>query len=1065
MKKTILFIGLATLCLNFRAKAQAVQKLSGRVIDSAGDMPLHGATIRIKATETSTSTNENGAFTLNTYKPDGVLVISYIGYQTAEVSFNRTHTGPFIIRLAANRGLIKEVSIVSTGYQSLPKERATGSFVLADSALLNRSVSTNILDRLNGVTSGVLFNNASNLQFGQSTIEVRGRATLFSNPNPLIIIDNFPYDGDPGNINPNDVESITILKDAAAASAWGSRSGNGVIVITTKKGRLNSAPVVSFNANVTMGGKPDLYYLPQLSSAQYIGVEQYLFNQGAYDNTISTGYQALSPAVEIFAAGRNGSIAAADSLSAINRLKGYDARQQLLKYFYRTSADQQYQASVSSGGPDSRYFFSAGYDKNLSNAVGNSYDRVTLNASNTYDFLNKKLELFANIVYTGSTTVSGLTMTSADYPYDQLADAKGNPLPIANNLSIPYASTAGNGQLLNWLYSPLAELRDGYSTVNNSVTDYRINTSLSYKIINGLKVSVLYSYEKGNTDVENLNQLQSYYTRNLINTYTEIDPVSGTVTYPIPMGGILNKSMNSLSSNNGRFQADYTKAWQKNELSLVAGTEIKNFNSFNSSYTLYGYNPETASDENQYVNFNTYYPYFYGYNSALIPSNTSELGNTNRFFSVYFNGAYIYDERYILSASARKDESNLFGVSANQKGVPLWSAGFAWVVNKERFYVMDWLPKLKLRMTYGYTGNVNTSISAYLTAIGGNIAQTYNAYASTIVNPPNPSLRWEIDRNINLGADFATKGNRISGSIDFWQKAGQNLIGNSPIAPQTGITLYTGNSANTLTKGIDLQINSINLNGPFKWYTTFLYNYDQNKVTAYKASNGTNLNVVSANYNNPLQGYPYYAIFSFKYEGLNATGDPQGYLNGKVSTDYTGIMNAANRAELVYNGSAVPTSFGSLRNTFVYRNFDLSFNITYKLGYYFRRASLNNGTLYSAGPNSYQTADFANRWQQPGDELHTNVPALVYPDNIYRDDLYTYSNVLVVNADHIRLQDLRLGYTFHKTRFLPFRDLNLFTYVNNIGILWRANKYHIDPDYPNSIPAVRTIAFGMKADL
>jgi hypothetical protein len=504
----------------------------------------------------------------------------------------------------------------------------------------------------------------------------------------------------------------------------------------------------------------------------------------------------------------------------------------------------------------------------------------------------------------------------------------------------------------------------------------------------------------------------------------------------------------------------------KNAISLLAGTEIKDYTTFYNSNALYGYNPETASDQNQSINFGTYNNYYYGYSGGQIPTNTSELGTTNRFFSVYFNGSYTYDGKYIASLSARKDESNLFGVASNQKGVPLGSVGLAWIANKEDFYAINWLPQLKFRATYGYTGNVNTSVSALLTAVNyPGLFQPYNAYFTNIVNPPNPSLRWEVDRNINFGVDFGPKENPINRSIDYWIKSGLDLIGNSPIAPQTGITLFTGNSANTLTKGADIQINSINLTGKFKWYTTFLYNLDKNRVTAYKVRNGTNLNVVSSNYANPLAGYPYYAIFSFKYAGLTNTGDPQGYLNGQISTDYTGIMNSTNRAELVYNGSATPTSFGSLRNTFSYEAFDLSFNITYKLGYYFRRSSLNNAILYSPNGNNYQMADFNNSWQKPGDERHTNVPALIYPDDINRDDLYTYSNILVVNADNVRLQDFRLGYTIGKMPYLPFRNLNLFTYINNIGILWRANKYHIDPDYPSSIPAVRTISFGVKADL
>lgn len=1065
MKKTLLTIVLATLCLFFQARAQTLHQIRGWVTDSVDEKPLPGATITIKSIATRTTSNGNGEFTIATSETSGTLIVSYTGYKTREIKFDGNNRTFFNVSLSPDKNTLNEVNIVSTGYQALPKERTTGSFVKVDNELLKRSVSTNILDRLNGVTSGLIFNNNGNQQFGQADIEIHGRATLFSNPNPLIIIDNFPYDGNVSNINPNDIESITVLKDAAAASAWGSRSGNGVIVITTKKGHLNTAPAVSFNASTTIGAKPDLYYKPQLTSAQYIGVEQFLFNKGAYDSEIGNGYSALSPAVEIFSAKRNGTISAVDSLAAINKLKGYDSRQQILKYYYRLAVNQQYQASVSGGSAAQKYFVSAGYDKDLNSYVNSSYDRVSLNASNTYYFLKNKLEFFSNIIYTGSTTKSGPVVSNTFYPYDQFADANGNPLAMANTLRLSYAGTAGNGRLLNWLYKPLDELNNGYSNTTTNLTDYRINLSLTYNIFPGLKALALYNYEKGVEESDNLNELQSYYTRNLINTYSQIDPVTGAVSYPIPMGDILYTNSTNIGSSNQRFQLNYDHVWEKHAVSTIAGTEIKDYTTFSSTSGLYGYNPETAINQNAAVNYTANYPNFYGYNTSQIPTNTAELGTANRFFSYYFNGSYTYDDKYIASLSARRDESNLFGVTANQKGIPLWSAGIAWIVNKENFYKIDWLPQLKLRATYGYTGNVNNSLSAYLTASPGLTSQTYNAPYSQIVNPPNPSLRWERDQNINIGLDFSGKGGRISGSIDYWRKNGMDLIGNSPIAPQTGITLYTGNSANTSTKGVDLQLNSINLDGEFRWLTTLLYNHIQSLVTGYKVSNGTNYNVVSANYNNPLQGYPYYALFSFKYAGLNTKGDPQGYLHGAVSTDYTGIATSTNRAELVYNGSATPTSFGSLRNTLSYKAFDLSANITYKFGYYFRKSSLNNDALYSTGGGNYQMADYDSRWQKPGDELHTNVPALIYPSSTYRTALYTYSNILVENAAHIRLQDLRLGYTLSKKPYLPFRNLNVFTYINNIGILWRANKYHIDPDYPVGIPVPRTIAFGIRGDL
>lgn len=1040
--------------------AQGQIQITGRIIDSANNHPLQGATIKIMSTQSSSISDENGYFKINAIQNQGILIITFVGYKTAEIPFSKTNTDTFEIHLAEDYSTLKEVSVVSTGYQKIPKERATGSFVQVDNALINRSVSTNILDRLNGVTSGLFFQS-------NGEIQIRGRATLFSNPNPLIVIDNFPYNGDLSNINPNDVENITVLKDGAAASAWGSRSGNGVIVITTKKGHLNTAPIVSVTANTTIGEKPDLYYTPQLTSAEYIGVEQYLFNNGAYDNIISNGYQAISPAVSIFLAKRNGSISALDSASEINKLKTYDIRQQLSKYIYRPSVSQQYQANINGGGATQTYFVSAGYDKNLSNTRGNNYDRVTLNASNTYYFLKKKLEVYSNIVYTGSSSTSSPVQTQYQNPYDQIADANGNALPIANNLNIPFATTAGNGKFLDWLYRPLDELNNNYGATKSEQNDLRLNLSVDYKILDGFSAKALYSYEKSVNEGNTLHELQSYYTRNLINSYAQIDPNTSAMTYPIPIGAILNTSQTDIKSNNGRFQLNYQKGWNRHEVNAIAGAEIDDFESLSSNNMLYGYNPANESNQSALINYTTYFPQSYGFDTKQIPYNNFRTSASNRFVSEYFNGSYTYDSKYIASISGRRDESNLFGVAENQKGIPLWSAGLAWIINKENFYKIDWLPELKLRGSYGYTGNVNTSVSAYLTAMyQQGLVQTYNAYFTSISNPPNPSLRWEKDQNINIGIDFGSKGNRLYGSIEYWVKNGQDLIGNSPIAPQTGITLYTGNTANTSTKGVDLQLNSINLDGKLKWFTTLLYNYNHSIVTDYKVSNGTNLNVVQFNYNNPLKGYPYYAIFSFKYAGLDSKGNPQGYLNNQITEDYTAIENSSNRNELVYSGSSVPTSFGSLRNTFSYNNFDFSFNLTFRLGYYFRRSSLNNSILYGTGGYSYQMADFENRWQTPGDEQRTNVPSLIYPADGPRDYLYSYSNVLIEKADNVRLQDLRLGYTINRSSHFPISRINFFIYCNNVGILWKATKYHLDPDYTNgNLPLPKTIAFGVKAEL
>jgi len=1017
------------------------------------NLPLSGAMVNVKGRKKYTYTDSNGEFKLESIQPDAVLIISCLGHQPKVIKANEDLKD---LKLTMISGELKEVEIVSNGYQSLPKERATGSFVQIDKAVVDRSVTTTILNRLDGISSGLIFASPEARKIGQGSIEIHGRSTLFGKAEPLVVLDNFPYDGDLNNINPNDVESITILKDAAAASAWGTRSGNGVIVITTKKGALNTAPRIGFNASVTIGNKPDLYYSPQLSSSEYIDVQQFLYNKGAYTTAINDGYSALSPAVEIF---RNPSDP--NYQSKLNILRNYDIRDQLSKYFYRPSINQQYQANIGGGSHNQRYYVSAGYDKNLASRVGDSYSRINLNFNNTYYYLKNKLELSTSIFFTNSKK----KVLSPYYflnPYDQVADANGNPIAVANTLRLSYAQTAGEGKLFNWLYKPLDELRNKYNTTETNLNDYRVNLSLTYKIINGLKASVLYSYEKGKSDVGLLHELESFYTRNLINKFTQIDPASGIVKYPLPMGNIYDNQIYSNQSHNGRFQLTEEKTWGKHAISMIAGTEVREFKVDFTSDLFYGYDRATGNNKNSDVNFTINYPHFYGNNSGTVMAGSRSGNSVDRFFSYYFNGAYTYAEKYIVSFSGRRDESNLFGVSTNQKGVPLWSAGLAWLIHKESFYDLSWLSSLKLRANYGFTGNANNSLSAYLTTETSGSVNPYNSPYSTITNPPNPSFRWEKIRNTNIGVDFSLKNNRLYGSIDLWQKKGLDLIGNSPIAPQTGVTVYLGNSANTLTKGLDVQLTHVNLLGVVKWSSTFLYNYVSGKVTDYKVSNGTNNNVVSSNYINPLQGYPYLAIFSYKYAGLNKNGDPQGYVNGTLSTDYSAIYNSTNRGDLVYNGSASPTSFGSLLNNIEYKNFNLSFNISYNMGYYFRRNSLDNATLNNG---SYLQADYENRWQKPGDENHTSVPALIFPASNERSIIYRYSEALVEKADNIRLKDIRFVYNFPHRSGFPFKNLNLFAYASNVGILWRANSYHLDPDYPIGIPQVRTIALGIKTNL
>jgi hypothetical protein len=537
------------------------------------------------------------------------------------------------------------------------------------------------------------------------------------------------------------------------------------------------------------------------------------------------------------------------------------------------------------------------------------------------------------------------------------------------------------------------------------------------------------------------------------------------------LGGILQSAEADLAAQRGRLQLDYNPDWKgRSSLSVIAGAEINQTITTTSAQTIYGYDQGTLTDQS--VDFTDYFPNNPDGNYDQIP-NTEGLGKyTDRYISYYSNAAYTYDQRYTLSLSGRIDKSNLFGVNTNQQSVPLYSAGLSWNISKEPFYHLDWLPEAKLRATYGYNGNTDNSVTALTTfeQISG-AALSGNPYA-VIVSPGNPELRWERDRIINLGIDLGSKGQALSGSFEYYWKRGLDLIGGEPLAPSTGFSEFRGNSADIDGRGLDLVLNARIVSGPaFSWQSSFLLSHVLDIVSKYDAPSDVPSYLAGGDGNGgsvyPLAGKPLYAIYSYRWAGLtHDTGDPQGYLNGKVSTDYDAIIAGTSIAGMDYNGPSRPSTFGSFRNTFSYRQISLSFNIIYKLGYVFRRTSINYGGLFQGWVGN---SDFDKRWLKPGDEAHTNVPSIEYPpldDN--RDQFYEYSSVLVDNGDVVRLQDMTLNYDLTPllSKAGPFSGLQVYAYINNIGILWRANPDGLDPDlYTGALPQPATFSLGIKANL
>ena len=1041
--------------------------IKGKVTTTDGT-PLAGASVRLIGKQNKVVTNTQGNFQLWVPDTTKIVLISYVGYHSARIPVDKSKSlQPLAIQLERLDTQLDEVQI-STGYQNLSKERATGSFVQIDAQTLNQRVSTDIRSRLEGMATGLFLNGrASENGISKLGINIRGESTIDAkvSRDPLIILDNFPYEGDIDNINPNDIETITILKDAASASIWGARSGNGVIVITTKKGKVAQKMKLDFNSNITIGGRPDLYYDKNyLPATEFIEVEKYLFEQGFYNKAVNdhSNFPAVSPAVEILA---DASLSAAEKQQRLDALAANDVRSDFTRYVYRKSLNQQYSLSMRGGGHNMTYALSVGYDKNRTNRVRNGNDRFSLTANNTYKPI-KNLEISTGIIYSQRSIDQNNRISFMDnsgiYPYAQLADNAGNPLPVNRYFANAYLDSVQQLGFYDWRYRPLQEIEAADNT--RLLQNLLLRLGVKYRLPYGFNVEVHGQREWQQTRGENLQTEESYYTRNQINRFTKVNASTGALSYPFPKGAILTLNNSRMISTNLRGQLNFSRTLQdKHVLSALLATEVRESRTVGDTRVSYGYDPEigTSVDNQDYSTGQPVNPI----GTAVIPLRSSGLsGTTDRFISYLANASYTYNGRYTVYGSARKDGANIFGVRTNDKITPLWSAGALWHIDKESFYHASLLPSLKLRASYGFNGNVYNG-SAYLTAYYSSNSFAGTPYG-TVQTPPNPELRWEKVKNVNFGIDFVAKNNVISGTIELFGKDGQDLLQNLELAPSTGFTAVKGNAANTQTRGFDLTLNSQNITGKFTWSTGLLLSYQRDKITHYDVPSSSSYAKISGGLSE--EGEPLRAIYAYRWAGLNPeNGNPMGYIDGKPSEDYTVLLRDGER---VFIGNSTPKYYGSFNNTLTYRGFSLLVSLGYKLDYYFRR---NSTTLNYQDIVNLQLfdmhEDYGLRWQKPGDEQFTQIPSLQYPSNGNRNNFYRYAAVLTDKGSHIRLQYINFSYNLTKQKLpkLPFEQMRVYFYANNLGILWRANKNGLDPSALVSgyFPNPKTFAIGVNISI
>jgi TonB-linked SusC/RagA family outer membrane protein len=1074
--------------INQAADIPAAIPIRGRVTDAEGK-PLSGASISVKNSDKTTITDAAGNFSIDA-EPGQTLVVSYIGFTATEIVI-RQGMPAIRITLSASVSELNAVALVSTGYQQLPKERSAGSFAtVANESFRNKSVSMNLIDRLEGLVPGLAVGYGRN----SDKFLLRGLTSINADRSPLFVVDGVPiYDLNTltSLVNPEDVESVNVLRDATAASIWGAAAANGVVVVTTKKGKMSSGPKkvqVNYNGFASFRGQPDMGYYNLMSAGQLVAGSRQIFDAVAYPwTTVTTASSANSlPVVTpheqvLYDLSRNQISSALadqrfDSLSRLNNAG------QLSDLLYQQSMLTNHSLNFNGGSDYHSYYGSVSYTKDQG-YNRNNLDRYQANLRQ--DFILSKavrLDITANMAYEQSRKFllpDFPGTASTILPYAMLADAGGNPLSMAYLLRhAPFRAISESQSRIDLNYVPLRE--NGYTRNNTTNLSARINAGLSIKLWKGLSYEGRAQYQRGALEGYDYYDQNSYRVRNERVFFTQAPATSGAApTYFLPTTGghYLTQNQTQMAWTI-RNQLNYENTFSKvHQLSALAGTEArtnfsKTLGTFKRGYDFqtqsFGYVDELMLGTTGVTNPVNFLP---SRTINVLTVNQHTYGETDRrFFSLYGNVAYTYDRRYTLNGSVRMDQSNLFGSDPSIQYKPIWSIGGAWNISRENFFKSDLVNNLKLRLTYGLAGNAPIPgqggpydiVGARNNAIFAGLGTGY-----VLFTPRNDLLTWERTATTNIGIDFGLFDNRLSGSIDAYDKQTSNLLGFVPIDPTTGFSYAYDNLGGLSNKGLEIMLNGVNIKSKdFQWRTTLTLSYNRNKITELKRNIVlTQSNKISGT---QMEGYSAYPIFGYNYIGLDANGNP---LALNATKDTVRLASQLKVDDPMYAGTTQPLWYGGITNQVSYKNFSLSFLIVYNLGHMMRR---DVNRFYTGRLINNLPTYFNDRWKVSGDETKTDVPKYIANTatntSTRNTAFYTSAYQNIESASYLRLRDLTLNYALPAdlVKKLSMSDLSVYGQVNNV-LLWTKNKHGIDPEYFDVQAGLRTermpafYTFGIRA--
>ncbi|MDE7073525.1 MAG: SusC/RagA family TonB-linked outer membrane protein, partial [Odoribacter sp.] len=1003
----------------------------GTVVDDATGMPLPGVNVLDAKTHKGAVTDVDGRFSLVVPADCQELTVSFIGYKTQKVALRNRQE--LAIRLQEDTKMMDEV--VVTGVQTIEKGRATGSFTLLNQEDMKQIYSTSLTERLEGQVAGLLVDK-------NNEMTIRGIGSLNADTRPLIVVDGFPLESSELNINPNDIDQITVLKDAASASIWGIRAANGVVVVTTKRGSKNRPLNVSYSGNVTYSGAVDLDDLHIMAADEYAATEfnKYLL-QGGYE--ASNPFYDYTEIEEVYMMYKHQEISLEDAWKKVREIGSFSNRKQIEENFYRHAFTQQHNLSLQAGGERVATYISFSYDQNRSQAVGDETSKYNLLVNNDVN-LRKNFTASLGLRATHRNIHRNSEDATEMEPWKRILNDDGSYYWERTGISQAWKDACEALGMKNWDKNLLREQR-----MNDKKTkDYNVSTSLklAWQPIAGLDISSQGNYEFGKTLRTDFYSEDHYFTRNLTNRYTQLaldankmpEEVLG---YYLPTsGGIKDFSNYHSISYSVRNMVSWQSSVGEFSYKVMAGNEFYSLEGETVKDRLWGYDPELMTV--QTVDLSTL-------NSGVKPNPnkgteklkyTPSVSETLERYTSYFGSAGVtYKERYDLFASVRLDQTNLLTNASKFRNNPSWSVGAKWNIAREDFFKTELVDELMVRLSYGLAGNMDKSTAPDI------ITQAYDDFDFpinylTVKNPANPALGWEKTYTVNAGVDFVLLDGRLDGSIDFYNKTSKNLLASANLDPTTGWSSLYKNSAEVSNRGVDLNLHARLLSTSLvKWNLGLNFSYNKNEVTELYYTP----TVLSAYRGNPIKGHAIGTIAAVRYGGLDENGDPTIMKAGDDTRYEYAQMSVLTLDDIIYKGPATPPVFGSISSTLKLGDFTLGCMFTYQLGHQLR-LPVPVPSMFGLYSEWYGEE---HRWVEGQDNSNKWVPKM-YPSEYEPANRFRalqYSDQLTDKANVLYLKSLSLEYDATRLlRRIGMKGGSVRISGENLKC-WAANKYGIDP--------------------